>query len=196
MVVEGVEATPIEQEVEGEQSHAAEAEPPDLAEQADGDFECQECVAPRILPDPGQPTQQQLDDHRIDQLFYRPWCPECVAGRATGEQHQQRTEEKQISTFSMDYLFLTKSRVVEKEDLLEGEEVEMKVIVAKDSQSKTVFAHTVPCKGSDDDGYAVTRIIEDIGWLGHKRISLKSDNEPAILKLVKDSLKTARIEIE
>ena len=72
----------------------------------------------------------------------------------------------------MDYLYLTKSRVVEKEDLLEGEEVEMKVIVAKDSQSKTVFAHTVPCKGSDDDGYAATRIVEDISWLGHKRISL------------------------
>ena len=119
MVVEGVEAMPVEEEVAGEQSQAAEAESPDLAEEAADDFECQECVAPRILPDPGQPTQQQLDDHRIDHLPYRSWCPECVAGRATGEQHQQRTEEKRISTFSMDYLFLTKSRVVEREDLFE-----------------------------------------------------------------------------
>ena len=72
----------------------------------------------------------------------------------------------------------------------------MKVLVAKDSQTKTVFAHTVPCKGSDELGYAVTRITEDIGWLGHRRICLKADNEPAILKLLKDSLKTARVEVD
>ena len=68
--------------------------------------------------------------------------------------------------------------------------------MAKDSQTKTVFAHTVPCKCSRNDGYAVARVAEDIGWLGHKRISLKSDNEPAILKLLKDSLKTARVDVD
>ena len=96
----------------------------------------------------------------------------------------------------MDYLYLTKSRVVDKEALLDGEEVEMKVLVAKDSQTKTVFAHAVPCKGSDNDGYAVARVAEDVAWLGHNRIILKSDNEPAILKLLKDSLKTARVEVD
>ena len=86
----------------------------------------------------------------------------------------------------MDYLYLTKSRVVDKEALLEGEEVEMKVLVAKGSQTKTVFAHAVPCKGSDNDGCAVARVAEDVGWLGHKRVILKSDNGPAILNLLKD----------
>jgi len=137
VVFEGVEAMPVEEEVEEEQNPAAG--PPDLVveepdvEAAEEDFTCQECVAPRILPDPGQPTQKQLEDHRIDHLPYRSWCPECVAGRATGEQHQKRLEEKRITTFSMDYLFLTKSRVVDRESLLDGEEVEMKVLVAKDS---------------------------------------------------------------
>ena len=72
-----------------------EADVPDLVDEGPGeeapaeeDFECQECVAPRILPDPGQPTQKQLEDHRIDHLPFRSWCPECVAGRATGEQHR------------------------------------------------------------------------------------------------------------
>ena len=200
VVFEGVEAMPVEEGVEEEQIPAAE--PPDLvdespdAEAAAENFACQECAPQRILPDPGQPTQKQLEDHRVDHLPYRSWCPECVAARATGEQHQKRQEEKRITTFSMDYLFLTKSRIVDKESLLEGEEVEMKVIVAKDSQTKTVFAHTVPHQGSDNDGYAAARVAEDIGWLGHRRIILKSDNEPAILKLLKDSLKTARVEVE
>ena len=118
---------PVEEEVAEEQGPVEE--PPDLAESADEaeaekeaeeDFTCQECVAPRILPDPGQPTQKQLEDHRVDHLPYRSWCPECVAGRATGEQHQERTEAKRITTFSMDYLFLTKSRIVDKEALLGG----------------------------------------------------------------------------
>ena len=72
----------------------------------------------------------------------------------------------------------------------------MMVLVAKDSPATPVFAHTVPCEGSDSDGYAVARIAEGIGWLGHKRISLKSDNGPATLKLLKGSLKIARVEVD
>ena len=118
----------VEEAQEEDQSQDVEQDPPELVDENDDeDFECQECVAPRILPDPGQPTQKQLDDHRIDHLPFRSWCPECVAGRATGEQHIARKEEKQISTLSMDYLYLTKSRVVEREALLEGEEVELRV---------------------------------------------------------------------
>ena len=102
MVAEGVEAMPVEDEVAEDQNPAAE--PPDLGEEepdveaAEGDFTCQECVPRRILPDPRQPTQKQIDDHRIDHLPYRSWCPHCVAARATGEQHQQRKDEKRIST--------------------------------------------------------------------------------------------------
>ena len=142
-----------EEEVRQEEGYPQESqdalkEPPEEEDPELG----QECAPRRVLPDPGQPTQKQLDEHRIDHLPFRSWCPECVAGRATGEQHQKRGESKSIPTISMDYLYLTKSRVVEKEALQEGEEVEMKVLVAKDSQSKTVFAHAVPCKGAGDDG--------------------------------------------
>ena len=124
---------PVEEEAveQGEdQSHEAEAEQPDLvderpdeAEQAEYDSECQGCVESGILPDPGQPTQKQLEDHRVDHLPFRSWCPECVAGRATGEQHIARKDPTQIATFSVDYLYCTKSRVVSKEAPTEGEEV-------------------------------------------------------------------------
>ena len=50
-------------------------------------------------------------------------------------------------------------------------------------------------KGSAEEGYAITRVVEDIAWLGHTRLILKSDNGPVILKVLKDSLKTARVEI-
>jgi hypothetical protein len=81
VIFRSVAAMPVEEEAveQGEnQSQEAEAEQPDLvderqpeAEEAEEDFECQECVEPRILPDPGQPTQKQLEDHRVDHLPFR-----------------------------------------------------------------------------------------------------------------------------
>ena len=60
--------------------------------------------------------------------------------------------------------------------------MEMQVFVAKDSQARTVLAHADHCRGSDGDGYATTRVAEDIGCSGNKRMILKSGNGLAILK--------------
>ena len=49
----------------------------------------------RMLPDPGEPTASQLEDHRASgHIPYRAWCRECVEGRGTGEQHRKRTGEQ------------------------------------------------------------------------------------------------------
>ena len=59
---------PMEEEQESDQHQEGPPDPPDLVEESEDDFECQECNVPRILPDPGQPTQKQMDDHRVDHL--------------------------------------------------------------------------------------------------------------------------------
>ena len=41
-----------------------------------------DCAPRRVAPDPGAPTQQQIDDHEIDHMPYRCWCEACVAGRS------------------------------------------------------------------------------------------------------------------
>ena len=69
----------------------------------------------------------------------------------------------------------------------------MKVLVAKDSKSKTVFAHAVVANGSDEDGYAVSRLVEDIAWLGHTTIIFKSDNAPAIVHVLKEVLESLEV---
>ena len=74
-----MEAMPAEEGIGEEQGPAVG--PPDLVaegpsvEAAEEDPTCQECVGTRILPDTGQPTQKQLEDHRVDHLPYRSWCP-------------------------------------------------------------------------------------------------------------------------
>ena len=44
----------------------------------------------------------------------------------------------------------------------EGKLVVMKVLVVKDSKSKSVFAHLVPSKGVYETQYALDRLVEDI----------------------------------
>ena len=39
-------------------------------------------------------------------------------------------------------------------------------------------------------------MIKDIAWVGYTRLSLRSDNEPAILQFVKHALTEARLQIE
>ena len=69
---------------EGRLPQEVEAEHPEGPAPEDDDLST-ECAPERVIPDPGQPTRQQIEDHRVDHLPYRSWCPECVAGRATGE---------------------------------------------------------------------------------------------------------------
>ena len=63
---------PMEEEQGEDQSLEAEDAPPDLVDEGpDEDFECRECVAPRILPESPLPTQKQMEDHRVDHLPFR-----------------------------------------------------------------------------------------------------------------------------
>ena len=76
------------------------------------------------------------------------------------------------------------------------EQTTLKILVVRDSKTKAVFAHVVDRKGTDCDGYAVRRLVEDIAWLGHTKITLKADNERAIVKLLGEALRAAKAEVQ
>ena len=75
-----------------------------------------------------------------------------------------------IPTISIDYMYLTAK-----------EEDALPTSVGVDNKSGTIFAHMVARKG--DDPYAVKRLNNKLKRLGYGRIILKSNQEPAILKL-------------
>ena len=54
--------------------------------------------------------------------------------------------------------------------------------------------HVVPSKETTRDKFAAERVVEDIVFLGHTRVVLRSDNEPALLVLIGDALKGLRIQ--
>ena len=99
--------------------------------------------------------------------------------------------ERGIAIVGFDYMFLTSNELytrAEWEESAEKKELDpsrvLKILVVRDSKSKAIFAHAVRCKGSDEDGHAVQCVVDDVKWLGYTKVILKSDNEPAIRKLL------------
>ena len=68
------------------------------------DVEQEEAAPRRTLRDPGEPTKEEWEEHRIDHVPYRSWCPYCVRGRGSGVPHKRVEEESRIPTFGFDYL--------------------------------------------------------------------------------------------
>ena len=102
-----------------------------------------------------------------------------------------------MCVFSFDYLFLDRSgKEVSRAKMEEGADIDLTILVVKDSRGKAVFSHIVPQKGVDRDQYAVDVLLEDIKWLGFQRVSLRSDNEPAIVKLLRVTLTDLRYDVE
>ena len=95
---------------------------------------------------------------------------------------------------SCDYLFITAKGVFAYEEFkpAEGEEF-LKVLVVFDGETKSLFAHAIPKKGLDEHGYIVDQVAQDVIWLGHSRVVVRSDNEPAIVKLVTEALKKLKV---
>ncbi len=162
-------------------------DPAGATPRANEDEEEEETAPARVHLDPGKPTQKEVEAHRDpSHLPYRLWCPECVAGRGTGEQHRVRPDERRIPVFGFDYLLVKKDgRFLSREESKESDTILLKVLVAKDGHSKAIFAHAVRHKGVSESRYAVDCLVQDLRWLGYSHVSLKGDNEPAILALLK-----------
>ena len=51
------------------------------------------------------------------------------------------------------------------------------------SATQALFAFAVPKKGADSDGYAARSLAGNVSRLGHSRVALRGDNEPATVTL-------------
>ncbi len=160
---------------------------------------------------PKQPTDAEREEHRVIHCPYRSWCRECVEGRGLGTHRGQHVDRcHSVPRVGIDYFFITNKGVQKKKDLElpEGEEGERKLlearrrgeiikcIIIRCHESKALFGHVVPCKGLDEDGFVVGLVVSAVTWLGHVKLILKSDNEPALLALAKRPLEAVRFKVE
>lgn len=126
------------------------------------EVEDEEAPPRKVLRDPGEPTKEEWEAHRIDHIPYRSWCPHCVKSSGTGLQHRRISEEARVPVFGFDYLLGS-------QDINDEDGQEVKVLVAKCQTTKCVFSHVVPQKGLDPKLYAVERLRRDVLWLGHTK---------------------------
>lgn len=127
----------------------------------------------KVRKDPGSPSAEEVRKHSATHLPYRSWCKHCVNGRGITHPHlaHKHNIEEEIPTVGIDYHYMGK----------EGEEGTIPMLAIKDAHSKVVYDMVVTEKGVNS--YMVNRVVQSLDLLGHKRIILKSDQEPAIVAL-------------
>jgi hypothetical protein len=158
----------------------------------------------RRAVDLGKPTEKQIEEHRTTHLPFRSWCKWCVLGRGRGLQHRACATSL-VPVVGLDYFFLTSAGVVLKEELkMDDDQVIAarqrgeiaKCLVVRCHASKSCFGRVIPCKGLDEDGIVVDMMLHDLEWLGHTRVIIKADNEPAIQALARRAIELAKIELK
>ena len=131
---------------------------------------------PRVIRRPETPTKQEIADHLPLHLPYRSWCPDCVAGRGVSSPHVMSKDEPLGVTISIDYCFMSQQD--------EGSDT-YPVLIVFDNALKAIWALPVQNKGAVP--YVIkwlVGVLDTAGYRGEK-ISMKSDQEPAILGLKK-----------
>ena len=150
--------------------------------------EIAEGLKAKQLHNTGAPTREEFEQHMLTHLPYREWCTHCVRGRGKHDQHRRKSEPGQVPTVGMDYCFTDL-----KDDDEDGSETKRTTctptLVMKCDTTKSLFAFALPSKECSE--YAVSTAVDAINGLGHSKLILRSDQEPAIVALGK-SMQLAR----
>ncbi len=127
-------------------------------------------------------------------------------GRGLGLQHGQGLASW-IAIVGLDYFFITRGGPKKRSELefsmdAAGEVAlaearkrgdVIKCILLRCLKTKIIFAHVVPYKGAGEDQFVASLVVSDIAWLGHTRLVVKSDNEPALQTFVTQALEAVRV---
>ncbi len=161
----------------------------------------------KIAKDPGQPTVRQIEEHRKFHIPFRSWCKWCILGRGRGIQHR-RSDGSTIPVVGLDYFFNTKAGLKKREELeqpmtpegdaevteLRKKGAMVKCVLVRCHATKALFAHVVPYKGPGENDLVADMLVKDIAWLGHTRLALKADGEPALQALVRRLLEITKVQ--
>ena len=148
-----------------------------LGDELDFKEESDEALVPNIARDPGAPTAKEMQDHAVTHLPHRSWCPVCVESRSRDRPHRLVADrsERGVPEVHFDYGFLGNR----------DEEETQAIQVARDVRSQMLFAHHVPRKGMASE-HGAEELIKDLSRLGHAKVILKSDQEPALVAIQKE----------
>ena len=124
----------------------------------------------------------EREEHERTHIPYRSWCRHCVAARVSSLAHQNRKftkaveDDKNMKQVSYDYFFVRDQSGMDSATIL----------VSKDRATRMVSAHVVPLQGAVLD-WVMQQCARELERLGHYgEVTLKSDQEPAIVNVLRD----------
>ena len=133
-------------------------------EGASAEEEFEEGQAAKPLAQPRAPSRRMVEDHELTHIPYRSWCSHCRKARGAAMAHRKNEEEEAeekegaMTTWAMDYTFLTDDfdllTRTEAEKLEDKSKIEDTVLVCDDRRSGGAKAHLVECKGIGDSWVA------------------------------------------
>ena len=147
-------------------------------------FESQD--QPHMLTSPSTASRQEVLEHNISHCPFRAWCKHCVAGKAKSMPHKKEKDrmESEVPLVAFDDALVDdKSQDDEERD---EERTQVKILVARDMNSKVYASILVPQKGADNEGYAVRRVLRFLDALGYEKLVPKSDQERALGSVLKN----------
>ena len=162
--------------------------------QEETEEDVEEGMTAKQLSQPQAPSRRLVEQHELTHLPYRSWCVHCRRARGVAMAHRKREEEEieekenALTTWAMDYTFLTEDFELltraEAEKPENKERVKDIVMVSDDRRTGGVKAHLVERKGLGDNWIA-GRIVDDMAEFGYggSDLCIKSDQEPAIVEV-------------
>ena len=150
---------------------------------------------PRVLRNPGQPTESEIEEHNATHIPYRPWCEACNRGRAKKKPSLRLCgaySHSEHARVRMDYAKLTEVIDDEVEDGQDGDEVEgaensQTMLVMQESQHTSVWSYAVERKGASEE-WLVPQLLDDLETVGlqEDRVVAKSDQEPSVVEVIRE----------
>ena len=134
----------------------------------------EEGAKPRVAKCPKCPTASEREEHETTHPPFRDWCGHCVRGCATDHPHRRggAKEPHAVPTVSMDYCYVGQRQ----------DDKNTPILIVKCDTTKTVCSHPALQKGGAYS-WVSDRIVQDINNMGHGKIILKCDQEPAIMEV-------------
>jgi hypothetical protein len=129
---------------------------------------------------PGKPSAEEVEHHNLTHLPFRNWCRHCIRGRGKEASHKVVQDEGgEVPELHLDYCF-------------PGEEETGKnltVLVARMRNTRMTMSTVIPSKTTGEfTGKRIMAFLRECGCELSK-LTVKTDQEPAILALVEDLVK-------
>ena len=132
----------------------------------------EEHIEPEILPvaslpGPREPSKEEIEKHNLLHDLAMPWCDICIQSKSRDDFHRQ-ARPKVLPVIQFDYAVAGTRQGQPHFDFMVG----------TDMSTGAAWASAVLIKGKEDP-YIVSSILSWLSELGHSKVIIQSDGEPA-----------------